>query len=133
MDQLLAGVVASLIAAAIIMLTGVMMKGPALRRIRAIREGPRLLEQERHRVVQLEETLRTVRTVLLGLAIPGIDCDVARVQRDVNTRHQWRKETPKITRIGNEVKALRIDRGTLDGIVEGMKVRIWSKSGDPAE
>lgn len=132
-DQLLAGVVGSLMAAAIVTLMGVMLRGPALRRIRAIREGPRLLEQERLRVAQLEETLSTVRTVLLGLAAPGVDCNLARVRRDVNTRHQWRKQAPKITRIGNAVKALRIDRGALDGVVEGMKVRIWSKSGDAAQ
>ena len=84
MDQLLPGVVASLIAAAIATLTGVMLRAPVLRRIRAIREGPRLLEQERLRVSQLEETIRTVRTVLLSLTVPGVDCNVARVRARIS-------------------------------------------------
>lgn len=132
-DQLLVGVVGSLIAAAIVTLTGVMLRGPALRRIRAIREAPRLLAQERLRVAQLEETLGTVRTMVLDLALPGVDCNLARVRRDVNTRHQWRKQAPTIARIGNAARALRINRGALDGVVEGMKVRIWGKSGDHTE
>ncbi len=132
-DQLFPGVLASLIAAVIVMLTGVMLKGPALRKLRAIRDNPRLLAQERVRTAQLEDTLTTIRAMLLGLTVPGVDCNLARVRRDVNTRHQWRKQALRITKIGNAVKALRIDRGALDGVVEGMKVRVWSKSGDPSE
>lgn len=133
MDQVLLGVLGSLIAAVIVTLTGVTLKGPALRKIREIREGPRLLEQERLRVAQLEETLKTVRTMLLGFDVPAVACNLAAVRRDVNTRRQWREQAPRITTIGNAVRALRIDRGALDGVVEGMKVRLWSKSGDLVE
>lgn len=71
--------------------------------------------------------------MVLGLALPGVDCNLARVRRDVNTRHQWRKQAPTIARIGNAARALRINRDALDGVVEGMKVRIWWKSGDHTE
>jgi hypothetical protein len=133
-DQLIPGVAASLIAAVLVAFAGVALRVPALRRLRAMREAPRLLDQERRRVAQLEETLRNVRTVLLGLqATNVVECDLARVRRDVNTRYQWRNEAPQITRVENAVKALRIDRGAADGVVEGMKLRVWNKAGDLSE
>jgi len=133
MDQLFPGVIASLIAAAIAAL-GAVMRRPALRGLRRIGEYPRLLALQRRRVAHLEETLRTARSLVLALDISGIDCSLTRVRRDVNTRLQWSKEEPKIVEImAGSTKVLRIDRGAQDGVIEGMKVRIWSRCGGADE
>jgi hypothetical protein len=132
MDQLFLGIIASLVAATIFALAGV-ATGPALQAIRRIRQCPRQLEAERMRVAQLEETLRTIRSLLLALDIAGLKCDLARVQRDVKTRLQWSKEEPRIIDVALATRTVRLDRGALGDVVEGMKVRIWSRSGGPAE